>query len=459
MLHFPCTYSPYYCSVCASFSVRAKKIDVLVDRYVFQQKKKLDARTFHQLMNFYDKTKPTEAFQMSSKLLPYIYYPANTNHKKVIEQVVLSLLDTFGHKHPLLCSQLVLQCLEAQVYLDSLVINQILSHLLHYAYSSSTNFMYPNTTSLAQYVYYSEALVAYCYKLGLKISSTSYQGIFQLIMSAQHNNTADMAPALYKAFSKIEFTGSMMDKYILVHFYHSLLKLIDAAEYSHKIAQYAMQAYHTSIQGGVIPNLQVYHLLLQILGRSKVVVVPYVDILLRDMVDKFNVLPDIVTYNMALQCYVKSNLPYADARIDNILQNMQRRKLYPTLVTYSILLQSVSGGLHKAKPKEHHVELAGKIFNNMLQAGITPDIKAWTIYITIWCESDVENKEEQVLGMLKQMEASGVYPNFITYSAMLSMWGTSKHPQASLQVRSILVRMRKENMHLDQILFRYSDAI
>eukprot|EP01031_Cornospumella_fuschlensis_P027163 gene27163-32815_t len=434
-------------------NTRVKKVGSLVDRYIFQHGNMLDARTFHLLVSLYEKNNPIEAFQLSSKLLPYILYPTKTSGKKVIEQVVTTMLNVFGHKYPLQCSRLALQCLESKIYLDSLVINEILSHLLHYAYSSSTAFMYPNTTSLAEYVYYSETLVNYCYKLGMKISAGSYHGIFQLIMSGQHDSTVEMAPALYKAFSKIEFTGSMMDKYILVHFYHSLLRLTDITDYTHKISQYAMQAYSQAIHGGVVPNLQVYHLLLQLLSRGRVSVVSYVDTLLKDMVDKFGISPDVVVYNMALQCYVKSNVPYADPRIDSILQSMQRRKLYPSLVTYSILLQSVSSGLSKSQPTLHHVELATKIFNNMLQAGITPDVKAWTILISIWCESNVADKEEQVLELVQKMETAGMHPNYITYTVMLSMWGMSKHPKASLYVREILLRMRKEHMQLDHMLF------
>jgi hypothetical protein len=154
----------------------------------------------------------------------------------------------------------------------------------------------------------------------------------------------------------------------------------------------------------------------------------------------------VITYNTILSGYVRQGIRYTDPRIATLLQHMQRYKVACNVITYSSLLQSI--GKSREAP-----DIASKIFTSMQIAGIHPDLKAWTIFITIWCESLHIDREEQVMQLLQSMKELGHSPNGVTYTAMLSMWARSSRHDAADQVKHILQQMRSQKIPLDSIVY------
>ena len=82
---------------------------------------------------------------------------------------------------------------------------------------------------------------------------------------------------------------------------------------------------------------------------------------------------------------------------------------------------------------------------------MTVDTRAWTIVISIWSRSKLPIKETKVQELFEEMQASGIVPSAVTFTAMLTMWSNSRDPSASERVVEVFKSMLKSGRKLDTV--------
>ena len=60
-------------------------------------------------------------------------------------------------------------------------------------------------------------------------------------------------------------------------------------------------------------------------------------------------------------------------------------------------------------------------------------------------------KEAKVQGLFEEMQASGIVPSAVTFTAMLTMWANSRDPSASERVVEVFKSMLKSGRKLDTV--------
>eukprot|EP01039_Chlorochromonas_danica_P011192 gene11192-12480_t len=486
------------------------------------------------LLRTWERYTVQEAFARATRLLGSVDFL----QEEVAQEVFTAYLNAFSHRYPLACVHLLGHLLNHQVALHSSVYSSLLGHLLHYAYSSTSNTSeveegrqqatFDPTIgairgdeggggggggkgSSASYLAAADHLLATMQCLGYKVSAEAYSAIFKMVAAS---STSKRYPQrTFEAFRHVVLAGGRVDNQMLTYLLQSLLRStavwggeggrsgsssgngpLNTSTLAQQAALYGSAAWEMvfkptqqHLRGGAIsrqeggggggeprhPPTFLYNLLLSLYTRSTLPHAPdIVQGILEEMIAQSTTSsttnssssssssssttttsssssqcsPDLTTFNTVLTCYVKYGLHYSDARVTSLLQAMTSLHVQPDVVTYTILLQSLGS-------KGRAPELASQVFASMQRAGVVPDVRAWTILITIWAESDREDKELQVKALLQRMKESGLKPNVVTYTTMLTMWGRSRLPQAAEEVAAILRTMQRMHQTLDPVLY------
>lgn len=103
---------------------------------------------------------------------------------------------------------------------------------------------------------------------------------------------------------------------------------------------------------------------------------------------------------------------------ERFLAEMIGSRIEPNVVTYNVLLNGIcrTASLHPEERFERNVRNAEKVFDEMRQRGIEPDVTSFSIVLHMYSRA---HKSELSLDKLKLMKAKGISPTTETYTSVV----------------------------------------
>lgn len=103
---------------------------------------------------------------------------------------------------------------------------------------------------------------------------------------------------------------------------------------------------------------------------------------------------------------------------ERFLAEMIGSRIEPNVVTYNVLLNGIcrTASLHPEERFERNVRNAEKVFDEMRERGIEPDVTSFSIVLHMYSRA---HKSELSLDKLKLMKAKGISPTTETYTSVV----------------------------------------
>lgn len=229
--------------------------------------------------------------------------------------------------------------------------------------------------------------------------------------------------------------------------------LIDACIKNNRV-DHAMDVFNTIQQEGVHLNVIIYTTLIK--GFSKSLELDQALKVFEIMRKDSEIQPNNITFNSLIDCCVRcTDIPQAEA----IFDDMKQSGVSPDLITYSTMIKGYCkiGKIENAlvtlnemdssgriKPDEvlynslldgcckaNELDLAHKVYLNMIALGISPSNVTYSILVKIYGKERNLNK---ALGVLDQMKENGVKPGLIVYTCLLQTCMKAKQIKIALQI-------------------------
>lgn len=103
---------------------------------------------------------------------------------------------------------------------------------------------------------------------------------------------------------------------------------------------------------------------------------------------------------------------------DRFLRDMIDSGIEPNLVTFNVLLDGICrrASLHPEERLQRTLVNAEKVFDEMRERGIDPDVNSYSIVLHVYSRA---HKPQLTLDKLKEMKEKGIYPTVATYTSVM----------------------------------------
>ncbi|KAI3474683.1 hypothetical protein Pfo_029868 [Paulownia fortunei] len=164
-------------------------------------------------------------------------------------------------------------------------------------------------------------------------------------------------------------------------------------------------------------NLITYNILLK--GYCQQLQIDKAEDLIREMVNKAGIEPDVVSYNTLIDgCILVDD----SAGALTYFNEMRKRGIAPTKVSYTTLMKAFASS---GQPK-----LANKVFDEMLKdPRVKVDLVAWNMLVEGYCKLGLVDEAKSII---QEMKDNGVYPNVATYGSLANGIALARKPGEAL---------------------------
>jgi pentatricopeptide repeat domain (PPR motif) len=161
--------------------------------------------------------------------------------------------------------------------------------------------------------------------------------------------------------------------------------------------------------------------------------------------------PNAVIYNILINCCARCGSPSAVKKAQGILDKMRKYKdagytlASPNIITYNSMLSALHRSGEDAYPEAckilQEIEMA-----RTLDPSMTPTNVTYTTFLRILAKSKVPNKSIIAERILAEMEINPndhkLFPNNLTYDAVLKVCGSLIAPDSSLQRHALVLAIK-----------------
>lgn len=187
------------------------------------------------------------------------------------------------------------------------------------------------------------------------------------------------------------------------------------------------------------PDVKMYTCL--IYGWVKINRIDMAEKLLREMVDRHGIEPNLVTYNVLLNGVCRRPCLNPKERFDQTIQQaekvfdeMRERGIQPDVMSFSIVLH-VYGRAHKP-------ELMLEKLREMKKKEICPTVATYTSVVKCLCSC---GRIEDAEMLLEEMVSNGVSPSAVTYNCFFKEYRGRRDADRALRLYR---KMKIESIHL-----------
>jgi pentatricopeptide repeat protein len=212
--------------------------------------------------------------------------------------------------------------------------------------------------------------------------------------------------------------------------------------------------------GNIQPDVQSFSSVLS--GWSRVGTVQAAEraeSLLRNVMPKVGIVPNVQTYGSCINCWAKASTPndhHPVQRAQALYQEMnEEHAIAPDVMTYAALMNA--WGRHGQASKAQGI-LEDLLREYQHNSSLKPNVHCFTTVLKAWSHSKDPQAPEQAEALLKRMADYHVQPNVVSYSTVLDAWAKSSHSQAPDRAQAILNHMRS-SPHLHPNIISYTTVM